>query len=419
MSTQPIESSAPLGDPSRPRLSLCLATYNRARYLDRYLTHHLSALDLAGVDYELVVSDNCSTDATPEILARYAARHPRMRVTRQRENVGAYPNILTTLHQARGEVIVSIADDDLAVPHQLLAYVQRMIDDPALVMIQAPWFLVDERKTNAVIGKFYHLQGESRFERGAFAACLAFVIEHHVFPECCLIRRSALASIAGPTPRFTYGYFAMLANALRKGDVLFCPEPHVAATAVARGAGEKVGNSEAMDSWDVYRGGLELLASCARQYDPAGAADAAAVGAAITGFVCERMAVAARLQAHAGNWSNAYQILRRLHAYGLTPAIDFPPDDVAVFAAVETMLLECAQRGASEVVVEDTVPDHVLERMNPVAGVRVIRAEAVGAGDVRRAFCSVGAAADPAMRGQDFSFDIVAAIERFPLLPEA
>ncbi len=36
--------------------------------------YHLTAFEAAGIDYELVVSDNCSTDATPEILARYARR---------------------------------------------------------------------------------------------------------------------------------------------------------------------------------------------------------------------------------------------------------------------------------------------------------------------------------------------------------
>src|SRR3954470_16880502 len=123
------------GPPHTPLLSLCLATYNRARYLDRYLGHHLGALDAAGIDYELVVSDNCSTDETPDILARWAAEHPRMRVSRQPRNVGAYPNILTTLRQARGEVVVSIADDDLMIADPLLGYVQRMRDDPALVMI--------------------------------------------------------------------------------------------------------------------------------------------------------------------------------------------------------------------------------------------------------------------------------------------
>src|SRR5215218_9363411 len=94
---------------ARPLVSLCLATYNRARYLDRYLTHHLEAFEAAAIDYELVVSDNCSTDETPDILARYAAAHPRMRVVRQPRNLGAYPNILTTLREARGEVVVSIS----------------------------------------------------------------------------------------------------------------------------------------------------------------------------------------------------------------------------------------------------------------------------------------------------------------------
>src|SRR5678815_480425 len=68
-SSAALESSDMPGSPTTPLLSLCLATYNRARYLDRYLTHHLGALGAAGIDYELVVSDNCSTDETPQILA--------------------------------------------------------------------------------------------------------------------------------------------------------------------------------------------------------------------------------------------------------------------------------------------------------------------------------------------------------------
>ena len=403
--------------PTTPTLSLCLATYNRARYLDRYLTHHLGALDASGIDYELVVSDNCSTDETPEILARYASANPRMRVSRQRRNVGAYPNILTTLHQARGEFVVSIADDDLMIADQLLAYVQRMRDDPDLVMIQAPWLLMDETKDNAVIGKFYDFEDEWRFESGQYGNCLAFVIQNHVFPECWVMRRSAMASIAGPNTKFAYSFFAMLAHALGKGAVLFSPEPHLMATAVSKGADIQAGNSEAMESWDTYRGGLELMASYARQFNPGALPDAAAVGGAILSFVCERMAVAARLQAAARNWSNAYQILRRLHAYELMPQIGIAHDDVARLAAVETALLECAQLGASEIVVGDSVPDHVLHRMKPIEGARFIREPDIGADDLRRGYCGIGAEPAVSQREQDFSCDIVLAMERFPVFP--
>lgn len=400
-----------------PVLSLCLATFNRARYLDRYLTHHLAALEASGLDYELVVSDNASTDETPQILARYAAANPRLRVSRQPHNVGAHPNILTTLHQARGEVVVSISDDDLAIPDQLFAYVQRMREDADLVMIQAPWLLMDERKDNAIIGQFYELEAEQRFRRTQFGPCLAFVIERHVFPECWIMRRSVLASVAGAVPRFAYSYHCMLAHALNKGDVLFCPQPHIAATAVAKDANVHVGNTEAMESWDVYRGGLEWLASYARQYNP-DALDEGALSGAILGFVCERMAVAARLQAHAKNWSNAYQILRRLHAYGIRPRIDYDHDDVAVLAAIETALLEAVQLGANVIVLGDAAPDQVLERLNPTPGARIVRPGEIAKGDGRRAYGTVGGAPEPTMRDGDFTFDFVAAVDRFPLFPE-
>jgi hypothetical protein len=341
-----------------------------------------------------------------------------MRVTRQPRNVGAYPNILTTLHQARGEVVVSIADDDLAVFPQFLDYVRRMVDDPALVMIQAPWLLMDETKDNAVIGKFYDFEGDWRFESGQYGNCLAFVIQNHIFPECWLMRRSALPSIAGAIPRFTYSFFNMLAHALGKGAVLFSPEPHIAATAITRG-GAQIGNSEAMESWDTYRGGLELFASYARQFNPGALPDPVALGGVIQDFINERMAVAAKLQAHARNWSNAYQLLRRMHAYELTPRIGIDHDDVARLAAIETAFVECGQRGASEIVVADNVPEHVLNRMNPIEGARLIRLDAIGDNDARRAYCTLGEAPDASMRPQDLSCDIVQVMERFPIFPAA
>jgi len=281
------------------------------------------------------------------------------------------------------------------------------------VMIQAPWLITDETKGGAVIGKFYDFDGERRMPRGAYGAALAFVLEHHVFPECWVVRRDALPSLTGPIPRFAYSYFVMLAQALAKGDVLFSPEPHIAATGVS--AGGHVGHAEAMESWDVYRGGLEWLASCARQQAPDGFPDAGALGGAIQEFVFQRMAVAARLQAHAGNWPEAYQLLRRLHAYGLVPQIDYVPNDVAVLAAIQTAILEAAELGADVVVMPEGVPDNILAQMKPAAGVRVIRAAQAAPDDARRACGSLGQTPDPALRPQDFALDIVAAMERFPL----
>jgi len=361
-----------------------------------------------------VVSDNCSTDETPEILARYASRHPQMRVSRQSQNVGAYPNILETLRRARGEVVVSIADDDLMIAEPLLAYVQRMIDEPDLVMIQAPWFLMDETKGGAVTGQFYHLEAEQGFRRGQFANCLGFILQNDLFPECWIIRGSALARINGPNPKFAYSFFALLANALLQGEVLFCPEPYLLVTSVSEGDNVHVGNGEAMEAWDIYRGGLELLASYARQFNPGVLPDAGSLGDAIQAMIFNRMAVAAKLQVHARNWSNAYEILRRLHAYEILPNIGMDQAALARLAAVEVSLLELVQRGATEIVVSANVSDEVLAGFNVADGVRLIRTGGVSPEDERRGYLRLDEPEPTFMRPQDISCDVVATMARFP-----
>jgi hypothetical protein len=409
-------SAAPAILSGKPLLTLCLATYNRERYLERYLTHHITAFEQAGLDYELVVSDNCSTDATQDILARFAAGNPRMRVSRQAQNMGAYPNILNTLHQARGEVLVSIADDDLMVPHQLLDYVRRMDSDPRLVMIQAPWFLLDETRDDAIIGKFYDFVGERRFNAGDYAQCLEFILNFHVFPECWLLRTAAVSRVAGARHPYAYSFFNLLTRALELGDVLFSPEPHITATAVAKGQNVHVGNGEVMEGWDMYRGGLEMLASYAQAAQP-GRLNAPALSHAIQMFTLGRMQVGARFHAMARNWSKAWHLTRRIHAYGITCDIGVPPANVATLAAIETALTECQQLGATRIIMQDGISDAVLDSVIVPDGVSVGRTDMGRSDDSAvTAYCGTGTMPAGHRAGRDFAYDLTATLHRFPAL---
>jgi glycosyltransferase involved in cell wall biosynthesis len=399
---------------ARPLLTLCLATYNRARYLDRYLTHHLTAFEAAGLDYELLVSDNCSTDETPEILARYAARHPRMKVVRQNSNIGAHANIMWTFYQARGQFVVSISDDDMMVPHQLLNYVRRMDEDRDLVMLQSPWYLLDETRDNAIIGKFYDLPAERRFSYGDYAPCLEFLLNGHIFPECWLLRTDAVSRVIGTPHRYAYNYFNMLTRALSLGDVLFSPEPHITATAIAKGQNAHVGNSEVMEGWDMYRGGLELLASYAQAARPS-SLNGPALSHAIQMFTLSRMQVAARFHAMAKNWSSAYHLSRRIHAYGVTPDIGIDHANLATLAALETALTECAQLGAGAVAMEAGISDRVLEQLKVPDNIRLGR-PGMAAAEKAIAFCGSGKLPDNHRAGFDFAYDLTATLHRFPAL---
>lgn len=105
---------------SEPSLSIGLPVYNGAAFLDEALTT-LRAQTRG--DFELIVSDNASTDDTPEIIATHAAQDPRIRVIRQEENLGAIDNFMATLTAAQAPHFMWAAADDTWSPD----WVERLL----------------------------------------------------------------------------------------------------------------------------------------------------------------------------------------------------------------------------------------------------------------------------------------------------
>lgn len=65
-------------------------------------------------DIEIVVSDNASTDATGEIVMRYAARDSRIRYIRQPTNIGLMKNFAAVVHAAQSPYFILRCHDDLS-----------------------------------------------------------------------------------------------------------------------------------------------------------------------------------------------------------------------------------------------------------------------------------------------------------------
>jgi glycosyltransferase involved in cell wall biosynthesis len=104
----------------RPRVTVGVPTYNRAATLPRALT---SVLAQTHADLELLVSDNASTDETPEVCRAFAQDDPRVRVVRRPHNVGLTENFNALLREATGELVMVLADDDWLDP----SYVERCV----------------------------------------------------------------------------------------------------------------------------------------------------------------------------------------------------------------------------------------------------------------------------------------------------
>src|ERR1700683_4254551 len=105
-----MNSSAPAREGPHPRLTIGLQVYNGENDLAECLE---ALLGQTYEDFELLISDNASTDATADICRRYAKRDPRIRYVRQPRNIGLGPNYNFLVDQATGEFFKPAWHDDL------------------------------------------------------------------------------------------------------------------------------------------------------------------------------------------------------------------------------------------------------------------------------------------------------------------
>jgi Glycosyl transferase family 2 len=120
-----------------PRVSVCIPTYDYARYLPAAIDSVL-AQDFG--DYELIVVDNASRDETPAVLARYG---DRIRAYRNERNVGLFGNFARCLELASGELVKFLAADDWLHPAFLGEAVALMDRHPSAAIASGPGFYVD------------------------------------------------------------------------------------------------------------------------------------------------------------------------------------------------------------------------------------------------------------------------------------
>jgi glycosyltransferase involved in cell wall biosynthesis len=123
-----------------PKLSIGLPVYNGEPYLSEALDGLLAQ---TFTDFELIISDNASTDATAEICRSYAARDPRVRYIRQQLNRGAAINHSVVLEEARAPYFKWVASDDRHEPGYLAACVAGLDEFPDAVLCHSETVVID------------------------------------------------------------------------------------------------------------------------------------------------------------------------------------------------------------------------------------------------------------------------------------
>ncbi len=95
---------------SKPQVSIGMPVYNGAQFIREALD---SLLAQTFTNFELIISDNASTDDTEAICRDYAVKDARIRYVRQAKNLGATANFKFVLDEAVGEYFMWAAADDV------------------------------------------------------------------------------------------------------------------------------------------------------------------------------------------------------------------------------------------------------------------------------------------------------------------
>ena len=122
-----------------PKVSVCVITYNQARYIGECLQSLVE--QRTDFPFEILVGDDCSTDGTSDIVENFVRRHPDLvRHMRQPVNTGGSRNNNELHAAARGTYVAHMDGDDIALPGKLQTQADALDADTACTAV---WHRVD------------------------------------------------------------------------------------------------------------------------------------------------------------------------------------------------------------------------------------------------------------------------------------
>jgi abequosyltransferase len=132
---------------ARPRLSICIATYQRGAFIGETLDSILRQLT---AEVEVVVVDGASSDDTPNVVAKAVSRHPGLRYHRESRNSGVDADYDKAVGYATGDYCWLMTDDDVLAPGAVRVVLDAIESGPDLVVANAEVWNVDfSRKLEA------------------------------------------------------------------------------------------------------------------------------------------------------------------------------------------------------------------------------------------------------------------------------
>jgi hypothetical protein len=141
-------------------------------------------------DFELIISDNASTDDTDAIVREYEAADPRIRYIRQEQNKGAAYNFNVVMQEARGEFFMWAAADDLRDPDFVCLAVRVFDADPNCGLVFSDYVVKNLETgecTNEFVGMYNAGPPSKRYLMRLLSPCPSLIYGLHRLSQLKMI----------------------------------------------------------------------------------------------------------------------------------------------------------------------------------------------------------------------------------------
>ena len=223
------------------KVSIGLPVYNGERFLKAAID---SILAQTYVDFELIISDNASTDRTEEICRSY--KDARVRYYRSETNKGAAWNYNRVFQLATGKYFKWAAHDDVIAPDFVQRCVDALDDDPSAVLCQGQIKMIDEEgnfiKNHPLLPKVKSKKPHRRFSE----MMLKHHISLHIFGliRSDALRKTKLIDFYGGSDRVLLAHLALLGRFIELPQYLFFSRLHTRQSSI-----KYEGNLSAYAAW--------------------------------------------------------------------------------------------------------------------------------------------------------------------------